>query len=109
MSKPKKVKARYEGHWENVQDDCMLCEMEKKTEWHLETRDWVIAEKLQGGPFVVYKTHKKELSDEEWADMERVVGKVFDDFDIRVMMSLVKDHWHGHIIEENSTVDLTYE
>ena len=98
----------YEDHWENVQNDCPLCEMDKRTEWHLETRDWVIAEKLGGGPMVVYKTHKTELSDEEWSDMERVVGKVFDEFDIRVLMGVVEDHWHGHIIVDEN-IDLSNE
>lgn len=100
--------ARYAGNWKNVKDDCLLCEMDKKTKWYLETQDWVVAEKLGGGPFVVYKYHKKELSDEEWADMERIVRHVFDNFEIRVMMSLVKDHWHGHIITDEN-VDLSDE
>lgn len=92
------VDSRYSGHWEKVQRDCLLCEMEKRTEWYIETKDWVVAEKLGGGPFVVYKRHTEELSDEEWDDMERIVSHVFDDFDIRVMMNLVEDHWHGHIV-----------
>lgn len=103
------VKAKYTGHWENVQDDCLLCEMEKRTKWYIETPDWVVAEKLQGGPFVVYKRHKKELSDEEWERMEHIVGLIFDEFDIQVMMNLVKDHWHGHIVEPGTTRDLSTE
>lgn len=108
MTDHKMLKSRYAGGWENVQDDCMLCEMEKKTEWHFETADWVIAEKLGGGPFIVYKRHQTELSDEEWAEMERMVSLCFDDFEIRVMMNLVEDHWHGHIIA-NEPVDLSDE
>lgn len=103
------MKTRYTGNWRNVQEDCLLCEMEKKTEWYLETPDWVIAEKLGGGPFVVYKKHTKELSDEEWEEMERVVGIIFPDFEIRVRMNLVPDHWHGHIIETGETRDLSGE
>jgi hypothetical protein len=87
----------------------MLCEMEKRTEWYLETKDWVVAEKLGGGPFVVYKSHQKELSDEEWQDMERVVGKVFDEFDISVRMNLVPDHWHGHLVLRDDDTDLSGE
>jgi hypothetical protein len=83
--------------WKNVQDDCLLCEMDKRTEWYLETKDWVVAEKLGGGPFIVYKRHQTELSDEEWDDMERVAGRVFDDFDVRVIMSHCPNHWHGHL------------
>lgn len=76
----------------------MLCSMDKRTHWYLETDDWVVAEKLGGGPFVVYKEHTEELSGEEWLEMEQVVGQVFDDFEIRVLMNIVEDHWHGHII-----------
>ena len=90
--------ARYKGGWRNTQADCLLCEMEKRTEWYFETKDWVVAEKLGGGPFVVYKRHKKELSDDEWEDMERIVSYVFEDFELAVKMNLVKDHWHGHIV-----------
>lgn len=92
--------ARYAGNWEKVQHDCLLCEMDKKTEWYIETKDWVVAEKLGGGPFVVYKRHTKELSEDEWDDMERIVSHVFEDFEIRVLMNLVKDHWHGHIVTD---------
>jgi hypothetical protein len=46
---------------------------------------------------VVYKTHKRELSDEEWEEMERIVGLVYDDFEIEVLMYHVREHWHGHI------------
>ena len=91
-----------------MQHDCMLCEMEKRTEWHLETADWVVAEKLGGGPFVVYKTHKKELSDEEWEQMKRVVDLIFDDWEPVVKMNLVEDHWHAHIVTDEP-VDLSDE
>jgi hypothetical protein len=91
---------RYKGGWENVSKECQLCEMEKRTGWYIETEDWVVAEKLTGGPFVVYKFHTDELTDEEWADMERIVSHVFDEFDIRVLMNIVTDHWHGHILTD---------
>lgn len=102
------VESWYDGHWENVQEDCLLCRMEKKTEWYIETPSFVVAEKLGGGPFVVVKEHKEELSDEEWDAMEHVVGVLFDDFEIRVLMNLVEDHWHGHIVTDEE-VDLSNE
>lgn len=102
------VKARYKGNWRNVQHDCPLCEMEKKTEWYFETKDWVIAEKLGGGPMIVSKRHESYISDEKWQEMERMVGYVFDDFEIRVQMNIVEDHWHGHIVTDES-VDLSDE
>lgn len=102
MSEFSTVEERYTGHWENVQDDCMLCQMDKRTEWYLETQDWVVAEKLGGGPFVVSKTHTQELFEDEWAEMERIVGLVFDDFEIVVVMSHCPNHWHAHIVTDNS-------
>jgi hypothetical protein len=94
--------------WQNVQNDCMLCEMEKRTDWYIETRDFVVAEKLGGGPFVVVKEHKKQLDEWEWLEMERTVGMVFKEFNVRVMMNIVEDHWHGHLITDES-VDLSDE
>lgn len=104
----KTLDGRYNGGWQNVQDDCMLCQMEKKTEWHFETPSWVIAEKLGGGPFIVYKKHQKELSDEEWEEMERMVGFCFDDFELEVIMSHCSNHFHAHIVTDGS-VDLSDE
>jgi len=89
--------ARHKGGWENVKSSCMLCEMDKRTEWHLETPSFVIAEKLGGGPFVVSKTHQKSLSDEEWDHMEHVVGVCFDEFELDVLMHHCENHWHGHL------------
>jgi len=102
------LKTRYEGGWRNVQDDCMLCEMEKRTEWHLETQDFVIAEKLGGGPFIVSKHHETQLSDERRERAERLVGLLYDDFELVVRMNLVKEHWHAHITTSNS-IDLSDE
>lgn len=97
MTDHKMLKKRYKGNWKNVDESCQLCEMSKKTDWYIETSDWVVAEKIGGGPFVVYKSHQTELSDEEWADMERIVDLVFDEYEIEVVMSHVPEHWHGHI------------
>lgn len=97
MTEHKTLDNRYKGNWENVEDDCMLCQMPKRTEWYLETRDWVIAEKLSGGPFVVSKTHTDSLTEGEWDDMERVVEKVFDEFSVEVRMNLFPNHVHAHI------------
>lgn len=94
------VNARYSGNWNNVKDDCMLCEMDKVTDWYLETPNWVVAEKLGGGPFVVLKRHREYLTPPEKERMEHVVGLVYDDFSIRVLMNVVEDHWHGHIVTD---------
>ena len=102
MDGDKIVDSRYEDTWSNVQEDCILCEMEKRTEWYLETPDFIVAEKITGGPFVVFKTHRDKLTPSEKDKMRHIVGLVFDDFEIRVMMNLVEDHWHGHIVTTDS-------
>ena len=94
--------------WDNVEEDCLLCEMDKRTEWHLENKDLVIAEKLGGGPFVVWKEHKKELTEDEWDVVEDAVGQLYDEFELDVRMNLVEKHHHCHIITDGS-VDLTNE
>jgi hypothetical protein len=71
--------------------------MTKKTDWYIETTDWVVAEKLGGGPFVVYKHHTDRLSDAEWADMKRIVSLVFDEFEFEVIMAHCPNHFHAHI------------
>jgi hypothetical protein len=91
----------YGGNWNNPQTDCQLCQMDKRTDWYIETRDWIVAETLSGGPFVVVKAHTETLTDEQWRRMREIVGLVFDDFEITVLMNIVTDHWHGHIITSN--------
>lgn len=103
------LKARHKGGWKYVEDDCMLCEMEKRTEWYLETKDFVIAEKLGGGPFIVSKWHEEELSDERWDRAERLTALLFDDFELVVRMNLVPDHWHAHLVFPDEDVDLSDE
>lgn len=109
MSKHNTVKSRYKGNWKNVQDDCMLCEMEKRTEWHIETPQFVIAEKLSGGPFIVSKRHETQLSDEKRNAAERLVSLLYDDFELVVKMNLVENHWHAHLIIKDENTDLSEE
>lgn len=99
----------YKGKWNNAQDDCMLCNMTKQTEWYLETPSLVVAEKLSGGPFVVWKSHKEELDEDEMALVEHVVDLLFDDWEIEVRMGMVPNHWHGHILTEEEDIDLSNE
>jgi len=75
--------------------------MEKRTEWYLETKDWIVAEKLAGGPFVVFKTHREEITDSEYRDMERIVDHVFDDYRFHKLMNIVEDHFHAHILTDD--------
>lgn len=99
---------RHERGWSNVRDDCMLCEMEEKTVWHIETPRFVIAEKLGGGPFIVSKKHEESLSEEKQEAAERLVSLLFDEYELVVRMNLVRDHWHCHILTDES-VDLSDE
>ena len=101
--------SRYTGGWSTAQHDCLLCEMEKRTEWHLETPRLVIADTLSGGPFVVWKTHKTELTEQERNVVERCVSLLYEDFEIDVRMGMVPDHWHGHIVPTDKNVDLSNE
>ena len=99
----------YKGQWNNAQDECMLCNMTKKTEWHLETPNLVVAEKLSGGPFVVWKEHKEELDEDEMALVEHVVDLLFDEWELEVTMNLCESHWHCHILTEEENIDLSDE
>lgn len=84
--------------WENVQQDCMLCEMEERTKWYYEDENVVIAEKLTGGPFVVWKEHKEELAEEERKYVEKKVREFAgSDYTLAVLMNICEHHWHAHI------------
>jgi hypothetical protein len=83
--------------------------MEKKTEWHIETQNFVIAEKLSGGPFIVSKKHEKQLSDERWERAEHLVSLLYDEFELEIIMSHCENHWHAHIITGNTDPDLSDE
>jgi len=96
------MKPRYLGEWSRSRDDCMLCEMQKKTHWYIETPQFVVAEKLSGGPFIVLKDHKKTIdSDEEWAAQHLSEVVFGEDIELDVRMGMVPDHWHAHIIESD--------
>lgn len=83
--------------------------MEKKTEWYKETDNFVVAEKLTGGPFVVVKNHTEEPSDEVIDSAHDVVSDVFGEHRFRILMNIVEDHWHAHIVQEGKKVDLKDE
>lgn len=90
-------KHQYE-QWHNVQPDCELCEMDRRTEWYIETPRFVVAEKLGGGPFIVSKRHQMELDKHEEEAAHRLVSLLYDDYELRVLMSIVEEHWHAHIV-----------
>jgi len=95
----------YTKQWKNVREDCMLCEMEEKTEWHIETPTFVLAEKLTGGPFIVVKRHTKELTDAEWWRAQHLADLWNGEpVELDVRMGMVPDHWHAHIVTEDTDV-----
>lgn len=108
MRKRSTLKARHTGNWKNVKSDCPLCRMSKETEWHIETPRFVVAEKLSGGPFIVSKKHEEELDSEKRESAERLVSLLYDDYELRVLMAQVKDHWHAHVVTDD-TIDLSDE
>jgi len=99
----------YKGTWNNAKDDCELCHMRKKTEWYLETPNLIVAEKLSGGPFVVWKEHKKSLDEDEMALVEHVVELLFGEAELEVRGGLVPDHAHVHILPKDENIDLSDE
>lgn len=106
-----KVK-RYKGNWRNVDDECMLCRMEKKTEWHIETPEFVVADALSGHPFIVSKVHgveKGEQTEERFEKARHLVSLLYDDFELDVRMGMCPYHWHCHITTSNNDTDLTDE
>lgn len=95
--------------WNNVEESCQLCEMDKRTKWYKETDEFIVAEKLGGGPFVIVKDHVEELDEEQLQRAHDLVDEIFGEHQFKVLMNLVKDHWHAHIITDNQEQDLTGE
>lgn len=83
--------------WTDANRDCDLCNMEKRTEWHMETTNFVIADTLSGTPFIVSKQHEEELSADRRAKMERLLDLMYDDWSMTVTMDQYPEHWHGHL------------
>lgn len=91
--------------WNNPQSDCLLCWMDEKTRWYHEDDDVVIADTLDGNPFVVWKGHHKRLTTDQHRRVEDIVESVFGEHDLTVKMNLVKDHWHAHISDPDEDPD----
>jgi hypothetical protein len=109
---PVRKKKRYEGCWRNVDEECLLCEMEKRTEWHIETPEFVVADTLSGSPFIVSKVHgvkKGEQTDKRFEDARRLVSLLYDNFELVVKMNMCPNHWHGHIVTKDEKSDLDSE
>jgi hypothetical protein len=96
-------------NWNNVVEDCPLCDMEKKTKWYEETDKFVIAEKLMGGPFIVLKNHTENPDQDTIEEAHNLVSDTFGNHSFRVLMNIVENHWHAHIIKDGSSYNLIEE
>jgi hypothetical protein len=86
--------------WDNVQDDCQLCDMEQLTEWYYEDDEVVVAEKPHGGVMIVLKRHTKEPTEAEHAYMKGLLNGLFGKgHETKVIMAHVEDHFHAHIVD----------
>lgn len=80
--------------------DCAFCpKPEKRTKWYEETENAILMEKLGGGPMVVLKRHTTEPTSEELEHCKELASRYFDDPEFRVLMNVVTEHWHGHVVE----------
>lgn len=99
--------------WHNVQDDCMLCEMDKRTKWYYEDDVVVLADTLGPNPhpFVVLKSHDAEATVWEKGYITAIAKATFPDRELSLDYrgGLVPDHYHIHIVFEDGDVDLSGE
>ena len=83
--------------------------MERRTHWYKETDDFVVAEKLGGGPFVVLKDHIKSPDEDTVENAHDIVESEFGEHKFRVLMNIVEDHWHAHVLTEDDRQNLSDE
>lgn len=95
--------------WTNTVPTCPLCEMNKQTKWYTETDNFVVAEKLGGGPFVVVKNHVQDPDKDTIERAHGVVSDVFGEHEFQVLMNIVEQHWHAHILTDDSVQDISDE
>jgi hypothetical protein len=95
--------------WNNKKENCLLCDMKKRTKWYEETENFVVADNLSGSPFIIIKDHKEEIEEEESEAAHNLVEEIFGDHEFKVRMNLVKHHWHAHITTDKIEYDLSNE
>jgi|AntDeeMetagen134_2_1112570.scaffolds.fasta_scaffold02040_7 hypothetical protein len=79
--------------------------MNRQTNWYYEDDMVVIADTLEGTPFVVLKDHTRRIApDTEEVIVDRVAA-LFGDHELVKKMNIVGDHWHAHITEPASVPD----
>lgn len=83
---------------------CPLCNLEHKTEWHVESALWVICDCLTCGvPMAVLKEHSMEVSPEILFPMLRELARQADKrfgerkWRFRFKQRLIAEHLHIHV------------
>ena len=79
---------------------CELCNLEKKTKWYYEDKDFIICDcETCKIPMVVPKEHADAATSLTKVYIAGLVTGVFKkSFHFRTEPRKVKDHWHWHII-----------
>jgi len=90
---------------------CELCNLEKKTKWYYEDKEWIICDcdcETCKIPMIVSKKHFMPSLDDVGflqIDLRKIVNKVFGNRfqKFRKYQRKVKDHFHWHIILEKES------
>ena len=87
-----------------MSSDCAFCpKPDKLTRWYEESDRAIVMNNFHGEPMVVLKRHTETPTDEELQHCRELVSNHFsDDCEFRVLMNIVEEHWHAHIVEESS-------
>lgn len=86
-------------NWEDPDENCMLCHMDQRTHWYYEDERIVIADALNGHPFVVMKRHDESCPDELIEHAHEVAKEVFGEHEFDTRMHAIPDHFHTHIVD----------
>lgn len=83
------------------QDECAFCPRPAmKTHWYEETDTAILMNNFAGRPMVVLKRHTTEPTDKEREHCMELAETYFVEPSFRVMMNVVTDHWHAHIMHD---------
>ena len=85
-------------NWSNVDTDCELCKMDKKTTWYYEDEQIIVSDTLSGNPFVVQKNHDDNSEDGLIKHAHEVVNELFGSHTFDTRMNKFPNHFHTHII-----------
>jgi len=73
------IRAPAIGRQLGVAMDCLLCTLEQRTDWYMETPQWVILQcDTCGVPMAVWRQHTEEIPPAEKRDMLAALAQVAD-------------------------------